>query len=307
MSTLDPSIHGVLAGLSDKRAVEKNQSFSTGVVSLDQALGGRLPSGTTEVYGESSVGKTTLLYTMIAAAQREGGCVALCPSEYLDIPYMRLLGIDLTRLILITGNCGEDVLMAADDFLKEHRNRKCMLAFDSGTNLRPRIEAGGLWLEMWNRWLEILNESLGYGSSIVMVNQIRVKRSVHPNKFFAGGTDSTAKKVIDQFSARIELDRAEVTETNYQMNVNIVASTFSIPASVFQLFVKKGWGIDVLRDLVEVAVLKGIIQVDGAWYKVPELDGTHTFLCQGKEETVRILEDEHDTVEALLQRVRAGG
>ena len=64
--------YGMVGDLSVARNPVVGQSTSTGVVSLDATIGGKLPSGIVEIFGEASSGKSTLLYEIIATAQSSG-------------------------------------------------------------------------------------------------------------------------------------------------------------------------------------------------------------------------------------------
>ena len=66
---------GTIMRMGDEGAQVKVAAIPTGALSLDLALGiGGLPRGRiVEVYGPESSGKTTLVYHVIAEAQRLGG------------------------------------------------------------------------------------------------------------------------------------------------------------------------------------------------------------------------------------------
>jgi recombination protein RecA len=244
------------------REVVVDQSTETGVYSLDVALGGALPAGAVEIYGEASTGKTSLLYDILAHAQRNNYETALCGSEYLDLPYMRKLGVDLNQLPILTGNYAEDVLEAAVRFMEERP--RCVVAIDSATALRPKDDEPGFWAACIDAYLETVLGALPKGSCILMINQVRSRRSVDPSKFFAGGTDSAAAKIASQFSARLELSRSEVSDSEYTMNVNIVANTLAMPCRVSPLPFVKGSGVDRELDYVRSKLTKK----EGGWYDI---------------------------------------
>jgi len=298
---------GLLDAVKDfhrDRTATLSYSTSTGIVSLDAALGGKLPTGAIEIYAEAGVGKTTLLYEIISTAQASGMAAALCPSEYLDIPYMRSFGVDLDNLILFTGNTGEHVLEAACKFIEDNRilARPCILAIDSATGLRPKKDEYGNWTGMLASFLEVVIPELGEGSCVVMTNQVRTKRSVHPDKFFVDGrVDSTARKVVGYFSTRLELTRIDVTENEYTMMVNVVANVYSHPSTILPLRVVKGHGVDTMLDLVRVAVEFGAIQQSGSWYMRGE-----TSLGQGEHCAAELLRMNPELAKLVLDDVMEG-
>src|SRR5437868_9282331 len=74
---------GAVMRMSDQAQVSVG-AISTGSLSLDLALGiGGLPRGRiVEIYGPESSGKTTLVYHVIAEAQRRGGICAFIDAEH---------------------------------------------------------------------------------------------------------------------------------------------------------------------------------------------------------------------------------
>lgn len=292
-------VYQVLGGLSGPRDTSVSRSTSSGVVSLDAALGGCLPSGAVEIYGGPSSGKTTLVNEIIATAQKSDMLVALCPSEYLDIPYMRGHGVDLNSLILITGNCGEDVLEGALDFFAAHRDAPTVLAIDSATSLRPEHDDPGNWTLMLDSFLTAALEEMSRGSCAILVNQVRAKRSLDPARFFLDGeTTSTAKKILDLFSLRLELRRGESRDGEHEMIVDVVASAVSKPATVFKLPVIPGQGIDTMKDLLRFGLEAGVVTQAGAWFSVDQ----YRLGC-GMQEAVKHLEENVSISSYLLDRV----
>lgn len=265
------------------RKVTPAIAFSTGVISLDLRLGGGVPAGFIELYGEESCGKTTLLIEMIQSAQGKGHKTALCPSEFVDIPYFQKLGVNLDDLVVIRGH-GEDVLEEAGRFLSDGRQRA--LFIDCATGLRPYDDRFSNWRAMLGSWMLAVHNKIALDSAVVIADQVRVRRSVDPSKMFAGGTDSTAVKIASMFDCRLALSRASVTENAYDMVIDIVANTICRPARVFTVPVVKGKGIDVWRDLVRVASSVGVLKQSGSWYYYGE-----TSVAQGEEEVARLLEN----------------
>src|SRR5204862_7693319 len=85
-------------------------AISTGSLSLDLALGiGGLPRGRiVEVFGPESSGKTTLVYHVIAEAQRRGGICAFIDAEHaMDPQYAKRIGVNIDDLLVSQPDTGE--------------------------------------------------------------------------------------------------------------------------------------------------------------------------------------------------------
>ena len=81
----------------------------TGSIALDVALGlGGLPRGrVVEVFGPESSGKTTLVYHVIAEAQRRGGICAFIDAEHaMDAQYARRIGVNIDDLLVSQPDTG---------------------------------------------------------------------------------------------------------------------------------------------------------------------------------------------------------
>src|SRR4051794_32800422 len=88
---------GTVMRMGDEGALVKVEAIPTGALSLDLALGiGGMPRGRiVEVYGPESSGKTTLVYHVIAEAQKLGGVCAFIDAEHAMDPLdARNLGVN---------------------------------------------------------------------------------------------------------------------------------------------------------------------------------------------------------------------
>src|SRR5213075_989648 len=96
-------------------------AISTGSLSLDLALGvGGVPRGRmVEVFGPESSGKTTLVYEIIAQAQRSGGVCAFIDTEHaIDPAYARRIGVDIEEMLVSQPDHGEQALEIADVLIR---------------------------------------------------------------------------------------------------------------------------------------------------------------------------------------------
>ena len=119
-------------------------AISTGALSLDVALGiGGLPRGRiVEVFGPESSGKTTLLYHIIAEAQKAGGLAAFIDAEHsMDPQYARRIGVNIDELLVSQPDHGEQGLEIADLLVRS--GALDIVAIDSVAALVPKAEIEG--------------------------------------------------------------------------------------------------------------------------------------------------------------------
>src|SRR4029079_7653802 len=92
-------------------------AIPTGCLSLDIALGiGGVPRGrVVEVFGPESSGKTTLVYHVIAEAQKRGGIAAFIDAEHaMDPTYAKRIGVNIDDLLVSQPDTGEQALEIAE-------------------------------------------------------------------------------------------------------------------------------------------------------------------------------------------------
>src|ERR671912_161560 len=92
---------GAVMRMNDRAHVSVG-SVSTGSLALDLALGiGGLPRGRiVEIFGPESSGKTTLVYHVLAEAQKRGGICAFIDAEHaMDPIYAKRIGVDVDEML----------------------------------------------------------------------------------------------------------------------------------------------------------------------------------------------------------------
>ena len=119
---------GSVMKMNDRAAVSVG-AVSTGSLALDLALGiGGLPRGRiVEIFGPESSGKTTLVYHVIAEAQRRGGICAFIDAEHaMDPAYAKRIGVDIDNLLVSQPDTGEQALEITEllDPLRRARRRR---------------------------------------------------------------------------------------------------------------------------------------------------------------------------------------
>ncbi|MDX6673757.1 MAG: recombination protein RecA, partial [Solirubrobacteraceae bacterium] len=135
---------GTVMRMGDEGAQVRVDAIPTGALSLDLALGiGGVPRGRiVEIFGPESSGKTTLIYHMIAEAQKLGGVCAFIDAEHaMDPLYAKEIGVDIDELLVSQPDYGEQALEIADMLIRS--NAVDVVAIDSVAALTPRAELEG--------------------------------------------------------------------------------------------------------------------------------------------------------------------
>src|SRR5688572_20186807 len=135
---------GSIMKMGDEAAAVRVAAIPTGALSLDLALGvGGLPRGRiVEIFGPESSGKTTLLYHVLANAQKMGGICAFIDAEHaLDPAYAKRFGVDIDELLVSQPDHGEQALEIADLLIRS--GAVDVVAIDSVAALTPKAELEG--------------------------------------------------------------------------------------------------------------------------------------------------------------------
>ena len=250
-----------LYDMVSEKPVRLPVAFDTGIAGLNALLGYGFPTGITEMYGAASVGKSSLAYQLIAAAQASGKRAVLCATQRPHVPLMERLGVNTKELCLLRSWRLEDMVAAVMEDLAALDD--LFLVVDTATALRPDFRH--LWQWHMGKFLPDLANALSARSAAVIVNELRARRSVDPAKMFAGGTDSAAIRLAAMFPTRLELLRDSVTEEEYSLVVHTVASPNRPPGQYVTLPARKGCGVDVVRSLLETAAGMNVVHLEGPW------------------------------------------
>src|SRR5688572_24539319 len=206
---------GSLMRLGDDAASVAVSVVPTGALSLDLALGvGGVPRGRiVEIFGPESSGKTTLVYEIIAQAQKMGGVCAFIDAEHaIDPAYARRIGVDIDELLVSQPDHGEQALEIADVLIRS--GAIDIVAIDSVAALTPRAELEGqmgdqtvgLQARLMSQALRKLAGNLNRANTVcVFTNQIREKIGVMFGCFhydarvvLADGSTEKIGKIVNQ-------------------------------------------------------------------------------------------------------------
>jgi recombination protein RecA len=205
---------GAVMKMNDRAAVSVG-AVSTGSLALDLALGiGGLPRGRiVEIFGPESSGKTTLVYHVIAEAQRRGGICAFIDAEHsMDPAYAKKIGVDIDNLLVSQPDTGEQALEITELLIRS--GALDVVAIDSVAALTPKAEIEGemgdshvgLQARLMSQALRKLAGTLNRTDTICLfTNQLREKIGVMFGCFsastrvvLADGTTEKIGKIVNQ-------------------------------------------------------------------------------------------------------------
>jgi recombination protein RecA len=266
----------------------KVQPVSTGIPSLDYALGiGGFPWGRiVEIYGPESSGKTTVALKTIATFQQYakqeghpfyGKKAAFIDAEHaLDPFHAQALGVDISRegMLISQPNSGEEAydLMEAL-ILSGHVG---IIVGDSLPSFIPKAVIDGsaednhigLQARLNSKCLAKINSlAAKHNVLVIMINQIREKVGV-----MYGNPETTPGGRALKFysSVRLEIRRKEIKQRDaiigQTINVKIIKNKVARPFTTAEFDYYWDTGIDVIKDIMNVAIDMGIIHRKGAYY-----------------------------------------
>jgi recombination protein RecA len=250
--------------------------ISTGIASVDSALGGGLAKGKiVEIFGPESAAKTTLCLSVSAATQRNGGDVLFIDAEHaIDPAWARKNGVDWDAFGVIQPDSAEQALEAVELAIEMGTD---LIIVDSVAAMSTIRELNGdlgdsnvgdkarLMSQSMRRLSGMANRS---GSTVIFINQIREKIGV-----LFGSPETTPGGRALKFHAaqRIDTRRTEALkqgEITYgvRIKVKVVKNKVAAPFAVTNYYINFDIGIDREQTLLEFASERGVVEKSGAWF-----------------------------------------
>ena len=287
------------------------ETFSTGALTLDLALGGGYPKGrVVEVYGPESSGKTTLTLHAIAEVQRRGGVAAFVDAEHaLDPVYAAALGVDIENLLVSQPDTGEMALEIVDQLVRSAAVD--IVVIDSVAALTPRAEiegemgdlAVGSQARLMSQAMRKITGNIGKsGCTVIFLNQLRQKIGVT-----YGNPETTTGGNALKFYASVRLDIRRIQtlkrgteEYGIRAKVKVAKNKVAPPFRIAEFDILFGRGISTVGCLLDLAEETGVVTRKGAWYSY---EGDN--IGQGRDNTIAWLEQNpgpKDTIEVQTRR-----
>lgn len=271
---------GSIMMLGDNKSMDV-ETFSSGSLQLDYALGGGIPKGRiVEVFGPESSGKTTLTLHMIAEVQKAGGVAGFVDAEHaLDPKYAKNIGVNIDELAISQPENGEQALSIVEKLVES--GDFDIVVVDSVAALVPKAEIDGdmgdanvgmharLMSKAMRKLTGVISKS---NCTVVFINQLREKVGV-----MYGNPETTTGGRALKFYASVRLDvrKKETIKDGSEAVANhivvkVVKNKIAPPFRTAEFDIVFGEGICRAKEVASIAVALGIIEKKGAFYNYGE-------------------------------------
>lgn len=300
---------GTVMSLEEKVSVIKD-AISSGSLSMDYVtlgVGGFVKGKLYELMGWEGTGKSSICGHAAASCQKMGGTVLYVDAENaLDKSYFRKLGVDTSKLLISQPYCGEEGFQVALDMIKS--NSIDLVIIDSDSALIPKKVIDGEVGEVAIGRKAILNSNVypklkgalvRSKTCVIVVSQYREKIGV----MFGNPTTTQGGHALKYYTdCRLEITKTVLEEEGVKkrilVKVNSSKNKIAAPYRRSSFQIVFGKGIDVQREIVELAIDHDIIKRSGSWYSYEDVK-----LGQGEKTVRTLMQDNIDLYEELKEKV----
>src|ERR1044072_8031577 len=291
-------------------------AISTGWLSLDLALGigrgppGGLPRGRMfDLFGRESSGKTTLVYHVIAEAQRRGGIAAFIDAEHaMDPTYAKRIGVNIDDLLVSQPDTGEQALEIAELLIRS--GALDIVAVDSVAALVPKAEIEGemgdshvgLQARLMSQGRRKLAGTLNRNDTIcIFTNQLREKIGV----MFGNPETTPGGRALKFYSSvrldirRIETLKEGVEAVGNRVRVKVAKNKVAPPFKQAEFDIIYGTGFSWEGTVLDVASERKVVTKSGSYFSFGD-----ERLGQCRHNATELLHEHPDVTQQLLQQIQ---
>src|ERR687894_605052 len=301
---------GSIMKMGDDAAQVRVAAVPTGALSLDIALGiGGVPRGRiVEVFGPESSGKTTLMYHLLAEAQKLGGVCAFIDAEHaMDPLYAQRIGVDIDELLVSQPDYGEQALEVADMLVRS--SAVDLICVDSVAALTPRSELEGqmgdqtvgLQARMMSQAMRKLAGNLNRAQTLCLfTNQIREKVGV---MFGSPETQPGGRALKFYASQRLDIRRIETLKDGTEavgnrVRVKVVKNKVAAPFRQAEFDVEYGKGISTSGCILDLGIEHSVVSKSGSFFSYGD-----ERLGQGRANAKAYLDNNPEVAKEIESRV----
>lgn len=287
------------------------EKISTGLIELDDILGGGIPRGRiVEIYGSESSGKTSFTLSVAAQFQKQGLKVAFMDAEQaLDVNYCRAVGFDDTKALVVEPETGNDALNASREIIES--GMYDLLIIDSTAALVHENELDGeigdshmaLRARLIDQFVRFSNgPAKEKNVTVLVISQMRANPGAvghAPKKNATGGNALKFYSSLRLSIARVGSFKQGDTIIGNDVKVKAVKNkSGGAQFAECTTSVRFGEGYCRYYDLINVAVKEGVIFKGGAWFSYGEEK-----LGQGKENVRTKLKNSPELFDEIKNKI----
>lgn len=297
--------------------------------SLDMILSGGVPEGSFVVFtGQPKCGKTTTSLDFAATAQKEEYKGTLKKPRhvyYLNIEgrlkkrdLEGIKGLDLDRFDIIGSQEGkilnaEEYLQIGERIINEEPG--CVLIIDSYSALCTEAEITSEMNKMQRAdGAKLLAKFCRKVANVIPVNKNIVIGITHlmgnPTGYGAEFKEKSGQAIAYQTDIKLRAKTfkpwtlgADNTQIGQEVEWQVICSALGPPGGVATSYIRYGFGIDKVTEIMMLAIDIGIINKGGAWYSF-EIDGEQQKF-QGTEKLRQFLVDNNEVYVKILEQTKA--
>lgn len=263
----------------DNIGIEKVDVIPSGSLKLDKILGiGGWPRGRiTLLWGDYSSGKSTICLQAVANAQKQGLVCAYVDMEHaLDPVYAEDLGCDMSKLILMQPDGGEQALEAIK--LMAQEKAVDLVILDSIVSCVPESELEGELADsnigkqakLFSSFFKQVTPAIQRSNmTLICTNQVRLKPGGYGNPEVLPCGE--AQKFYASIICRTRRQASQKEETSEgiianQISITVEKNKLAPPFRKTELMIYYGEGFSMDNEILDMAVEFGVIDKAGAWF-----------------------------------------
>lgn len=263
----------------DNIGIEKVDVIPSGSLKLDKILGiGGWPRGRiTLLWGDYSSGKSTICLQAVANAQKQGLVCAYVDMEHaLDPVYAEDLGCDMSKLILMQPDGGEQALEAIK--LMAQEKVVDLVILDSIVSCVPESELEGELADsnigkqakLFSSFFKQVTPAIQRSNmTLICTNQVRLKPGGYGNPEVLPCGE--AQKFYASIICRTRRQASQKEETSEgiianQISITVEKNKLAPPFRKTELMIYYGEGFSMDNEILDMAVEFGVINKAGAWF-----------------------------------------
>jgi len=273
----------------------------TGIPTLDFIIGRPgIPVGrTTGFVGDPGVGKSSLVYSILAQTQKMGGVAVLSDTEIvLEKHRAQIVGLDTDKLVLFQGLQLEDTVPLIEDMIA-HRNKVnssallCIaidtisaLASESDLSIKsdamPQPGFHSRYLSFAFR--RLVHKLAASRTALVLVHQPRVKIATmgygSPLTWIGKIPTTLYSSLIIQLNRFKNIKKGEEI-VGIEVLARCIRNKIAPPHRSCKFLIKFDSGVDGISPILDILTLGGNVIKKGGWYT--DLQGVKFQACDFKE------------------------